>query len=94
MVDSSQTAPVAGLSGAAVGAFDFSGNVFGWVDDWYGQAPPAGVDVRGLALGFRRVFRGGCWSVVPYVARVAYRGNDASGDSSYDLGVRLLRTVP
>jgi sulfatase modifying factor 1 len=94
VVDSSQTVPVAGLSGAAVGTFDFSGNVFEWVDDWYGQVLPAGVDVQGLASGSSRVIRGGCWRGVPLIARVARRGSSGPDNCLDVLGVRLLRTAP
>ena len=97
VVRSIQTATVAGLSGSAVGAFDLSGNVYEWVGDsfdWYGQAPPAGVDVQGPASGSRRVLRGGGWDRVPQYARVALRNIDDPGNRSNDLGVRLLRTAP
>ena len=91
---SGQTAAAAGLSSSAVGAFDFSGNVFEWVGDRYGQAPSAGVDVQGPVSGSTRVIRGGSWYDDPLISRVAYRGSDAPGDSNHDLGFRLLRITP
>ena len=94
VVSSSQTAAVAGLSGSTVGAFDPSGNVWEWVGDWYGQAPPTGVDVQGPASGSYRVYRGGSWRYVPQIARVAFRDRDAPGYRLRNLGVRLLRTAP
>ena len=97
VVNSRQTAAVAGLSGAAVGAFDLSGNVYEWVGDWYegyGQVPPAGVDVQGPASGSFRVYRGGSWGIDPQYARVADRYGDVPGNRRSILGVRLLRTVP
>jgi formylglycine-generating enzyme required for sulfatase activity len=94
VVDSEQTAAVAGLSGSAVGALDLSGNVWEWVGDWYGQGPPAGVDVQGPASGSARVFRGGSWFIDPQYARVARRSLNTPGFRSYYLGVRLLRTAP
>ena len=94
VVSSSQTAVIAGLSGSTVGAFDPSGNVWEWVGDWYGQAPPAGVDVQGPASGFRRVLRGGGWGDDPQGARVADRFNVDPGFRLSLLGVRLLRTAP
>jgi len=94
VVSSSQTAAVAGLSGSVAGAFDLSGNVWEWVSDWYGQAPLAGVDVRGPASGSDRVIRGGGWNSVPQRARVAYRSSSPPGSRSSSLGVRLLRTAP
>ena len=92
-----QTAAVAGLSGAAVGALDLSGNVYEWVGDWYegyGQVPPAGVDVQGPASGSHRVNRGGGWDSGPQFARVAIRYDVFPGVRDYVLGVRLLRTAP
>ena len=97
VVESRQTAPVASLSGAAVGALDLSGNVYEWAGDWsggYGQVPPAGVDVQGPASGPVRVNRGGSWSGVPQYARVAYRGGSSPGLRGNYLGVRLLRIAP
>ena len=97
VVESRQTAPVASLSGAAVGALDLSGNVYEWAGDWsggYGQVPPAGVDVQGPASGSNRVRRGGSWDVGPQYARVALRNNDFPGRRGSFLGVRLLRTSP
>jgi hypothetical protein len=94
VVSSSQTAVVAGLSGSTVGAFDPSGNVWEWVGDWYGQAPPAGVNAQGPASGSYRVLRGGGWYGDPQYARVALRLNHAPGRRNDILGVRLLRTAP
>jgi formylglycine-generating enzyme required for sulfatase activity len=94
VVSSSQTAAVAGLSGSTVGAFDPSGNVWEWVGDWYGQAPPAGVDVQGPASGSLHVRRGGSWLRDSLLVRVAYRVHSPPGYRSSSLGVRLLRTAP
>ena len=94
VVDSNQTALVAGLSGAAVGVFDFSGNVFEWAEDWYTGSPLAGVDIQGPASGSNRVSRGGSWGSVPRSVRVAYRYDDGPGNRNYYLGVRLIRTAP
>ena len=94
VANSSQTESVAGLSSAVVGAFDLSGNVFEWVDDWYGQVPPAGVDVQGSASGSYRVRRGGSWDLDLQYARVAFRDRNSPGSRVDFLGVRLLRTAP
>ena len=94
MVSSRQTAAVAGLSGAAVGTFDLSGNVWEWVGDWYEPVSLAGVGVQGPASGPRRVLRGGSWRSVPKAARGAIRYGGDPGIRIYDLGVRLLRTAP
>ena len=94
VADQRQTAPVGGLLPSAVGALDLSGNLWEWQQDWWSNPPAAGVDVQGPASGSYRVYRGGCWSLGPRAARVAYRSSITPGYRSYDLGVRLLRTVP
>jgi formylglycine-generating enzyme required for sulfatase activity len=94
VVSSSQTAAVAGLSGSALGAFDFSSNVWEWVGDWYGQAPPVGVDVQSPASGSDRVYRGGSWRSDSRSARVTNRGVSTPGLRHGALGVRLLRAAP
>jgi formylglycine-generating enzyme required for sulfatase activity len=94
VVSSRQTAAVAGLSGAAVGTFDLSGNVWEWVGDWYEQVSLAGVDMQGPASGSNRVLRGGSWGRDPQYARVAIRSGFTPGVRNDRLGVRLLRTAP
>ena len=94
MVSPSQTAAVAGLSGSAVGAFSFPGNVYEWAGDRYEQVPLAGVDVQGPASGSNRVYRGGSWYYSPQDARVARRDYGDPGDRGNYLGVRLLRIAP
>ena len=93
VVASNQTESVAGLSGAAVGALDFSGNVLDWMSDRYGSEP-AGIDAQGPASGSYCVIRGGGWSGAPWYARVAYRDYDARGYRRNNLSVRLVRTIP
>ena len=91
VVDVDRTETVAGLSSSASGAFDFSGNLWEWQkDEWVG-APPAGVDVQGLASGFNRVARGGSWYFGPLYARVAHRGGNSPDSRGIALGFRLLR---
>ena len=93
VVDSKQTAVVAGLSSSAVGALDLSGNVSEWVGDGYADSPLAGVDIWSPASGSFRVSRGGSWLYLPQYARVARRDGNAPGNRFNTLGVRLLRTV-
>ena len=90
----SQTVAVAGLSGSVVGAFDFSGNVWEWVGDWYERVPLAGVDVQGPASGSYCVFRGGGWGDSSRIARVAARRYGDPGIRYEYLGLRLLRAAP
>jgi formylglycine-generating enzyme required for sulfatase activity len=94
VVDQHQTALVGGLRPSSVGALDLSGSLWEWQQDWWSNPPAAGVDVQGPASGSARVNRGGSWDIPPLNARVAYRYDYAPGLRDYDLGVRLLRTVP
>jgi formylglycine-generating enzyme required for sulfatase activity len=87
VVGSVHTAVVAGLSGAAVGALDFSDNVWEWIGDRHEWAPLAGVDAQGPVSGSTRIHRGGGSH------RLARRLRDSPGFRDFALGVRLLRTA-
>jgi formylglycine-generating enzyme required for sulfatase activity len=93
-VSRQSTAPVGGLLSSAAGALDLSGNVWEWQQDVWLDPPAAGVDSEGPASGSNRVVRGGSWYFGPRVARVAVCNYSAPGYRFFDLGVRLLRTVP
>jgi formylglycine-generating enzyme required for sulfatase activity len=61
------TAPVGSFPGGAswVGAYDLSGNVWEWVNDWYGGYPSGQqVNPQGPGSGESRVVRGGSWLVI------------------------------
>jgi formylglycine-generating enzyme required for sulfatase activity len=56
-----KTHPVASKKTNAFGLHDVHGNVWEWVQDWYGNSLPGGVDPRGPSTGSYRVIRGGSW---------------------------------
>ncbi len=93
VIDLAYTEPVGGLPPSAAGVLDLSGNVFEWQRDVWLDPPAAGVDVQGPASGPSRVYRGGSWDDGSRAARVAYRSSSAPSLRSYDLGVRLLRSI-
>jgi formylglycine-generating enzyme required for sulfatase activity len=90
-----QTHPVGKLKPNAWGLYDMHGNVWEWVQDWYGPyTAGAAVEPAGLSSGSRRVVRGGSWDSGASYCRSAYRLYAAPGYRGGGLGFRLLRIVP
>jgi len=62
-----------------IGAYDLSGNVLEWVNDWYGAGyydtlEDGVVNPQGPGNGGLRIFRGGSWTYnTPHHLRSAYR---------------------
>jgi formylglycine-generating enzyme required for sulfatase activity len=74
--NSSQTAAVGSRPGGAswVGALDLSGNVWEWVNDWYGTYQLTDqVNPTGAGSGTYRVLRGGSWNFNDDYTRAANR---------------------
>jgi formylglycine-generating enzyme required for sulfatase activity len=69
--------PVGTKSPNGLGIYDMSGNVWQWVQDWYGhtyyQDSPRS-NPQGPESGPHRVMRGGSWLSTSWFARAAYRG--------------------
>jgi formylglycine-generating enzyme required for sulfatase activity len=88
-----QTHPVADKAPNAFGLYEVHGNVWQWVQDWYGRYPNGAVsDPTGPTSGWSRVYRGGSWSSDGAHCRSAGRysvGPDYRGPL---LGFRLVRT--
>ena len=91
-----RTHPVGGKAANAYGLHDMLGNVYEWVEDWYGNYPGGTApDPRGPGAGAHRVHRGGAWnSYVASDCRSSIRGSNTPGNRAFTLGFRLLRTVP
>jgi formylglycine-generating enzyme required for sulfatase activity len=91
-----KTHPVAEKQANAFGLYDMSGNVWEWVEDSH-HADYNGAPVDGSAWqgdGANRVLRGGSWIVSPRVGEEASRNWNEPGNSYYNLGFRLARTLP
>ncbi len=89
-----KTQPVGQKKPNAWGLYDMHGNVWEWVQDWYGEySSNSVVDPNGPDNGARRVIRGGGWSFVARSCRSAVRGSRSPNDRRGFLGFRLARSV-
>jgi serine/threonine-protein kinase len=77
------------------GADDMAGNVWEWVNDWYGEtyyqksplSNPLGPDSGAL-----RALRGGSWDYAYNLTRSAYRYENSPAYTSYNVGFRCSRS--
>jgi formylglycine-generating enzyme required for sulfatase activity len=77
------------------GLYDTLGNVWEWVQDFYGAYPLGELlDPQGPLSGSSRVARGGSWYYDAAFARAAIRYRDSPGFRYASLGLRLVRTGP
>jgi len=90
----SKTHPVGQKQANGLGIYDMSGNVWQWVNDWYGTYPSdRQQDPQGPSTGSYRVFRGGSWFNVARNVRATDRYYNSPDNRLSGLGFRLVSPV-
>ena len=88
--NSEETHPVGQKPPNAWGLHDMHGNVWEWVQDWYGDySTGTMVDPQGPTTGEDRVLRGGSWSSDAGACRSACRNVGEPDDCDESIGFRL-----
>jgi eukaryotic-like serine/threonine-protein kinase len=83
------TSTVGSYKPNAWGLYDMHGNVYEWCADWYLAALVGGTDPVGASTGSSRVYRGGSWSSLAQLCRVAARSRGSPGLRFRHLGFRV-----
>lgn len=80
----------------AFGLYDMHGNVWQWVQDYYGSyvaSEDTMIDPVGPLTGVDRVIRGGAWNLEAQYVRSAYRFYSNPMKRDTHIGFRIVRTT-
>lgn len=86
-----RTQKVGQLKPNAWGLHDVAGNVFEWVQDWYGDYPDAVDHPRGAESGTAKVIRGASWYSEGGNLGLGSRYNNRPGFRNFKVGFRCAR---
>lgn len=85
------THPVGQKKPNSLGVYDMSGNVWEWLQDFWGDYPETRQqDPTGPKWSTNSVRRGGSWQYGPGQARAAWRSSGYTDDHALDIGFRLV----
>jgi formylglycine-generating enzyme required for sulfatase activity len=88
-----KTNPVGTKEPNELGLYDMSGNVWEWVNDWFGAYTDFPKDnPKGPDNGDFRIVRGGSWFGYIGGSRVSCRGSDDPSNKRSYIGFRIVRT--
>jgi formylglycine-generating enzyme required for sulfatase activity len=76
------------------GLYDLHGNVWEWCLDWRGKYVGTESDPKGAAEGSFRVIRGGSWRDTAVDCTAAHRNSYRLSESGYNIGFRVVITLP